>query len=541
MINSHIGSSRVPPPIPTPKTPQLPFHGVDWLQKLLACNPFYLLSAALLLYGIAHASDRRAFFEDHQLQLSFNFLSLQIYEALLVGTSVLLFRRKTHYDATLLTFLEAGFLMIPFLLVSQAGFLGNQALLLVIGIGGLLALIRLACFRQFCPSLHFPKMLLTFGRLLIILNVALPLIFRHLSKDHLAWVPNAQSLAWFTVLPALSLIFLWLPVKTESSKILSERTWIPFGLATLWIVGTGVQLWCIGYVYDLGFGLHCIAPTLWISGWIAHFRISRRDPQYSLSTTRTLLFLPFIVPWLSVTHPETGIFNILMLLNSIFCAGHFVKAKIEFPRQLALLSTACFIASFPGTWGESNRIELLLWGAGFLLIAESFVAPSSPTTLFASFGVAGASALLFRNSDMVSLIASQNGFAFFLLQSLLWNRSDHQQNRIIRTIATLFWVLISLLGMDTSHPLHKIMLTTYGMSMLSLGLLIRIIWQRWIMIAAPIGGAGLTLLPHLSTVSLPGKGITSIVLGFLLFGVGTWVAWTRKRKDCALDLIQPES
>src|SRR6185436_888927 len=77
-----------------------------WLRRFLACNPFYLVSVALLLYGCYRVSLEPKLFNNEVAHLYFSFSSLQIYELLLVATAILLARRKIWYDSTMLVGLE---------------------------------------------------------------------------------------------------------------------------------------------------------------------------------------------------------------------------------------------------------------------------------------------------------------------------------------------------------------------------------------------------------------------------------------------------
>src|SRR5258707_15249267 len=91
-----------PPPTPTPFAPSYFAVAASsserrmsfWLRRLLACNPFYLVSAALLLYGIYRVSVDPGFLSEETAHLFFNFTSLQVYELLLVGTAIFLARRR---------------------------------------------------------------------------------------------------------------------------------------------------------------------------------------------------------------------------------------------------------------------------------------------------------------------------------------------------------------------------------------------------------------------------------------------------------------
>src|SRR5438094_9101831 len=77
-----------------------------WARRLIVCNPFYLLSVALLLFGCYRISIEPALFNHEAAHLFFNFSSLQLYELLLVVTAVFLFLKNIFYDSMLLVFLD---------------------------------------------------------------------------------------------------------------------------------------------------------------------------------------------------------------------------------------------------------------------------------------------------------------------------------------------------------------------------------------------------------------------------------------------------
>src|SRR5256885_9802010 len=95
-------------------------QSLAWLQRLVACNPFYLISVALLLFGCYRISVEPALYNHEAAHLFFNFTSLQIYELLLVATAIFLARKRIWYDSTLLAGLENLLILVPFILISQA-------------------------------------------------------------------------------------------------------------------------------------------------------------------------------------------------------------------------------------------------------------------------------------------------------------------------------------------------------------------------------------------------------------------------------------
>lgn len=68
------------------KTPAPPIDWGYWFRRLLVCNPFFLCSAALLLFGINRLSVDPDFLSNETQKLLFNFSALQIYEVLMTAT-----------------------------------------------------------------------------------------------------------------------------------------------------------------------------------------------------------------------------------------------------------------------------------------------------------------------------------------------------------------------------------------------------------------------------------------------------------------------
>ena len=93
-----------PEPAAAPLTPS--FDWRHWARRLLVCNPFFLCSAALLLFGVNRLSVDPNFLGDEQANLLFNYFALQFYELLVITTAILLARRNIWYDSALLVVVE---------------------------------------------------------------------------------------------------------------------------------------------------------------------------------------------------------------------------------------------------------------------------------------------------------------------------------------------------------------------------------------------------------------------------------------------------
>ena len=96
-----------------------------WTKRIIAGNPFYLLSAGLLLYGINLLTTDPKLVGAEFSMLRFNFCALVIYELMLVTTAIALARRRIWYDALLLVGLSNVFVIVPFSLISRAVFLNS--------------------------------------------------------------------------------------------------------------------------------------------------------------------------------------------------------------------------------------------------------------------------------------------------------------------------------------------------------------------------------------------------------------------------------
>jgi len=119
-----------------------------WSKMLLVCKPFYLVSAALLLYGMYRVSLDPVFLSTEVKQLAFNFTSPQCDEVLLVITTIVLAKRGIWYDSTLLLVLKQLLVLVPFILISQAALIDNRRLWILGAAVALIALARSAAARR---------------------------------------------------------------------------------------------------------------------------------------------------------------------------------------------------------------------------------------------------------------------------------------------------------------------------------------------------------------------------------------------------------
>ena len=216
-------SPGAPPGQPKPKPVSW------WLRKLFACNPFYLVSAALLLFGCHRISIDAPFFNLESARLLFNFTSVQGYEISLVLTAIFLARRRLWYDSTLLVGLENLLVFAPFILISQAALIDVQMAQVMCLAGAAVAALRFGGLKKYFVQLNLPGRLLAIGSVLLALNVLLPLIYRHFGDTkfgiHLDSGPacDMNDYTWLLILPAVLALANFLPRERAAGGLLPQH------------------------------------------------------------------------------------------------------------------------------------------------------------------------------------------------------------------------------------------------------------------------------------------------------------------------------
>jgi hypothetical protein len=240
------------------------------LRRFFACNPFYLLSAALLLYSFYLISGDRSFLPTEVGQLSFNLSSLQLYQVILVLTAIFLARRAVWYDSTLLVGLENLLLLVPFILISPAALIDARLVWVLCIAAGLLAVGRLSLLRRFISQLNFPPRVALIGIGVLVVNAALPAVYRVLHESKFGTKPDwgaayeTNQYVWWLLVPGLCALGAAIPWSRVAGELWPQRRWLPPGLFSLWLVGTGVHLYCLDYVYDFSLRPDLLAPAAWM-------------------------------------------------------------------------------------------------------------------------------------------------------------------------------------------------------------------------------------------------------------------------------------
>jgi len=544
-MNEHDESEGAAPPVisipavteserPEPK----PFS--HWAKRFLICNPFYLVSAALLLFGMYRLSVDRSLFTGEISQLVFNLSSLEFYEILLVATAIFLAARRIWYDSTLLVGLENLFVFVPFILVSQVALISTNVVWSVCASVTILTVLRFNALKRCFTELNLPGGLLGIGAVLLAINIGLLAMYRMVGETKMGWVPDSgpdfvkNQLTWLVILPAALALANFLPHAREIGSLEPQRRWLPAGFFSLWIVATGAHLYCLNYVYNFAFNIGMLVPALWMLAWTAY----RRAPEIFQWRTRTpqcaLAITSLLVPLAAASENGTKIFFALTALNAVVYAVMCLRDReSHFPRHLLFTSLVLLVCGMPSEWltARIGREMLIGIGVGIYLMLYIGLSRNPKLGILGSMLVALTVGATFSRYHAVGHLAVQSGLVFLLLHSLRWEDTKHEGARTVRNLAGILWMLHTLTWVHADAALWMpcipggIVLSAYALTQFLRGR-----WDTFILPAASIltvlSGPGNYLVQRLNAAP---TGLLAVIGSFLLFALGTAMALTKHR------------
>ncbi len=513
-----------------------------WVKKLLVCNPFYLVSAALLLYGFYLVSTDANFPGKEIAQLAFNFSALQCYEVLLVATAILLARRRIWYDSNLLIFLENGLILVPFILVSQAALIGRGTVWAMCVIGGTMALIRFATLKRVHLQFNLPSRLLAIGVVLLLVNVALPLIYRTLNDSKVGTKPtdgaayHFNQYSWFLILPAIVALANALPRPNQTGELLPQRRWIPAGLFALWAAGSIVHLYSLGYIYNFDWETPFIVPPLWILAWTI---CNRHTNIFRLRGLRpALLVAPAAVTLLAAINSAPHMFLILTGLNILAYAILLLKESSSLTLwHLTVLSLGAlglgFINLHPMRLPLDLNATQCLWAVALAYVCYWICVSRHPKLgIFGAILVWLTALRISERYVEVPHLALQAGIIFLLLHSLLWTDQAHPAKGA-RIFGCCLWLLHSLILVPLALPHGTLILSVGAVLVLASCIISKFIRSHWPPLILPCVATVVLFTAPGSHLAEPAQsvpiGLWVVAGSFMLFVIGTILALTKSK------------
>ncbi len=524
---------EIPPTLDTEPISEMKIDWLHWVRRLLVCNPFFLCSAALLLFGVNRLSLDPNFLAEEQANLLFNYGALQLYGFLVVGTALILARRRIWYDSALLVVVEHGLVLVPFMLISQ-GALIHAKLGMMLAIGAVvMTLLRMLAIRRWYPQFNLPLRAIVFGLGVLLINASLALAYpRAVEQNTDDWAtPNLWL--WHLALPALVAGAAFLPKPTRYGGLNPERSWLPLFIYALWIAGTGAHFWCLGHISNLPFQIQFLGPAAVIAAWTMYRRIGDCVPTVSAQVPCVCLVLAFIAPVLSFNNSD--LFEALVLFNAvgfsalIFRSASHVRvfarellvlslpfAAIGLPEEIARLAIPHFVRAKAVLFGFSLlacicalrwfRVRLALVGAVAISVIVSLLWPAAPPHAFI-----------------------QAAMLFMLTHSLAW-RKETPGATFLRCIIGVLWFLNAAAWVHNFSWRTDVSVTASALILLAAWFAIWRAGKERPDLFIAIAATGVALCAPADWLVRHGSpGLIALAASVFLFAIGFTVAWTRHR------------
>ncbi len=517
-------------PLPAPPEPVSDWR--YWLRRLLVCNPFFLCSAALLLFGINRLSVDPEFLGNEVENLLFNFSALQFYEVLVVVTALVLARRRVWYDSALLVVLENGLALVPFMLISQATLIDGRLAGGLTLAGGAVAAGRFLSVRRWYPQFNLPWRALLLGGAILAANMALPRIFRPMMEVDVENWRGPNLVAWYLVLPLLAAGANLLPRPWRYGGLNPERHWLPLFIYGLWIAGTAVHVWCVAYICRLPFEMHLLGPLALVAAWTVWSRLSDCVPNPSASWERAALLLTFCAPLLSFAQPWLFVtLAELNLLAYIVLCLLGCENVAKWAKHLALASLPLILAGMPLEWGNvwlpdfSRGQYITLAGIG-LCVLLALQSRRLELGLLGAVAVAVAAGGLAREWSLHAAV--QAGLVFLMLHSLSWLEEDYPNGNVFRRLAALLWVIDAWAWTRAEDWLVGGFVAGGALLVLGAWCFVRLLHERrGLGIVALAAALVMASGPANWFLHNSAEGVIALAGSLVLFAAGIVVAWRR--------------
>jgi hypothetical protein len=380
------------------------------------------------------------------------------------------------------------------------------------------------------------------GTFVLLVNALLPAIYRVLHESKVGTKPDwgaayeTNQYVWWVLMPIFCGLIFFVPwTRAGVGQLCSQRRWLPLGFFSLWLVGTVVHLYCLGYVYDFALRPELLAPAVWALCWALYLKLEELQPDWKQVWAYGLWVSSALATLLATPQPRKVVFLVLTTLNTVLFVSIFVRTRARLVLHLAMISMAALLAGLPGNAGrvlvsESNQATWVAGVAAIYFLACSALSRRPHLGILGGL-VAGISIGVWAPQPAAIHWATEIGLVFLLLHSVRWVDSHEHGAALVRWFAALVWVTHSIAWTHWYNAGWGPCLV--ALPVLSACSVLR--WRRgnWQPVIVPVASL-LVLLSapgHSATVQLQSTptGLVAVLGSFLLFGLGTLGAITKHR------------
>lgn len=514
------------------------------LRWIVAGNPFYPLSAVLVLLGVFLLSGDDRLFASETGQLHFNFGALEAYGFLVAATAVFLFRRVIHYDTLMLVVLAGLPILVPFILISQGAHLGRGTMTVLCVMAGLLGVGQFALIRRGVCGLPFSSGLPWWLGAVLIVNLALPIALKgvHARFDAIEWAVQQDRhwhLGWTLLLPALVLGIFALPRQRDVRFGDCRAGWLTVVFAGLLVAGTWAHLASLGYVYSFPWRNDFAHPAGWLFAWLLWWRRNEWSAGFDARISSAAIALPGMACVMAALQSGSDTLLWLNAFNLALSCG-LVIAGVDRRSAVALglASVAGVLLSLPldaiqRVVAVSGRLDALLVVFSLLAFGASWRFHNPAGTVVAALAIIAPLRHLWLDGPGDTLLIGQFALVVWWLHSLTWPRSVPFFARVLQFVVFGGWVLHTLFWWAQNEGAGRLPMAVFALTMvLAAGWLA---WRqrRWTFGVLATAAGCVAALPGMNdaasvTREVP-AGAWLLLAGVFCFAAGTAAALVRKR------------
>ncbi|MCH2209455.1 MAG: hypothetical protein MK132_26835, partial [Lentisphaerales bacterium] len=141
-----------------------------WNKFIVTCNPWFLSSAVILLFGIYQIRVDEVFLGSEEVEVLYSFFTLQVYEIMALLSAWCFLKRRLNYDAVFLIIVVGILSLVPFLNLSQALHLENSYGASIAATTSFLALIKFLFIKRAMPKVNLPWLMLIPYMIVLVVN-----------------------------------------------------------------------------------------------------------------------------------------------------------------------------------------------------------------------------------------------------------------------------------------------------------------------------------------------------------------------------------